>query len=351
MIRVLVVDDSGVVRRLVTQALSKDPEIEVVGSAPDPYVARDMIADLRPDVLTLDLEMPRMDGLSFLQRLIKHYPMPVIILSSLTTKGSDLAVQALAMGAVDVMSKPDGVAYKIGDIGATLIDKVKAAARVSRNKLMAVSEATSITPVAPLQMRTHHVVAIGASTGGTVAVERVLKALPPDSPPILVTQHMPAGFTSSFAQRLSRCCRIKVREAKDGEVIAPGVALVAPGSHHLLIRASGAQLYVSLSDGPPVNRHRPSVDVLFKSVAATCGASAVAVILTGMGADGARGLLDLKNAGAHTIAQDEASCVVFGMPRAAIELGAVNDVLSIDEIPGRIVDCVVRPSGAKAVGG
>lgn len=339
MIRVLVVDDSGVVRRMMSAALSRDPEIEVVGAAPDPYVARDMIAELRPDVITLDLEMPRMDGLSFLQRLMQHYPLPVIIVSSLTPASSKLAMQALSMGAVDVLCKPDGAAFKVGDIGAVLAERVKAAAKVPRGKLNGGgAPATEVRPLAPLQARTHHVVAIGASTGGTVAIERVLRAMPPDSPPILVTQHMPSGFTTSFAQRLDDGCRISVREARDGEVVAPGVALIAPGDQHMLVRASGAQLYVALSDGPPVNRHRPAVDVLFKSVAAHVGPSAIGVILTGMGADGARGLLEMRKAGAATIAQDQDSCVVFGMPREAIEIGAVDDIVTLDGVAERIVE-------------
>ena len=353
MIRVLVVDDSGVVRRLVSATLSKDPEIEVVGAAPDPYVARDMIAQLRPDVLTLDLEMPRMDGISFLQRLMKHYPLPVIIVSSLTPAGSRLAIQAMTLGAVDVVCKPDGAAYKIGDIGAELVEKVKSAAKVSRHKLSAAATELEVKPLAPLAARTHQLVVIGASTGGTIAIDRVLRGMPPDAPPILITQHMPPGFTASFAERLNGLCRIGVREAKDGEVIAPGVALIAPGDKHMLVRASGAQLYVSLSEGPPVNRHRPAVDVLFKSVAASVGRAAIGAILTGMGADGARGLLEMKQAGAATIAQDEESCVVFGMPRAAIELGAADEVVPLDQVGERIMSQVAaraRASRGKVVG-
>jgi two-component system chemotaxis response regulator CheB len=344
-IRVLIVDDSAVVRAVLTRELAKAPDIKVVGAAPDPYVAREMIASQRPDVLTLDMEMPRMDGLSFLRQLMRHYPLPAVVVSSITPKGSALALDALGAGAFDVLAKPDGTAHAVGDMVAQLVDRVRAAALVDPRKLVARAAAQAAAaplaagpaPRARLGAATHHVVAIGASTGGTVAVESVLRALPADAPGTVVTLHMPPGFTKSYAERLSASCRISVREARDGEAVVPGVALIAPGNRHLKLVASGASVAVALGDEPPVNRHRPSVDVLFQSAAQQLGAKVLGVILTGMGADGAAGLLELRRVGGATIAQDEASCVVFGMPRAAIELGAAEEVASLDQIPTRIL--------------
>jgi two-component system chemotaxis response regulator CheB len=291
------------------------------------------------------MEMPRMDGLSFLRQLMRHFPLPVVVVSSITPRGSALALDALNAGAFDVLAKPDGTAHAVGDLVTNLIERVRAAALVDPRKLVARAAAqASAAPLAAgpvtksrLGAATHHVVAIGASTGGTVAVESVLRALPADAPGTVVTLHMPPGFTKSYAERLSTTCRIGVREARDGEPVLQGVALIAPGNRHMKLVASGASVVVSLSDDAPVNRHRPSVDVLFHSAAQQLGAKVLGVILTGMGADGAAGLLELRRAGGATMAQDEASCVVFGMPRAAIELGAAEEVLSLDQIPARIL--------------
>ena len=345
MIRVLVVDDSAIVRQIFAAELAKDPELEVVGAAPDPYVARDMIVQLKPDVLTLDIEMPRMDGLTFLRKLMKFYPLPVVIVSSLTQKGSAMAMDALHSGAVDVVCKP-GAAYTVGNMAEDLIEKVKTAAVVDmKKKLLSFKENAPSTILSALKKTTNKVLAIGASTGGTVALETILKILPHNTPGTVITQHMPESFTASFAERLNGLCRIEVREAKDGDSVATGVALIAPGNRHLLLRRSGARYYVNVKDGPLVNRHRPSVDVMFRSVAKTAGANAIGVILTGMGSDGAKGLLEMKRNGAETIAQDETSCVVFGMPKVAIELGGVDEVCHLSVIPQKILKLAESGAG------
>ncbi len=339
-IRVLVVDDSAVVRQILTKELSRDPAIEVVGTAPDPYVARDKIVELKPHVITLDVEMPRMDGIAFLRKLMHYQPMPVIIISSLTEAGSDLAMEAIQAGAVDVMCKP-GSAYTVGDLGRELTEKVKAAAHAKIVKPAA--RAAGIAPTAPptaLKRTTNKIIAIGTSTGGTEALRYVLPQMPANCPGILIVQHMPKGFTASFAKSLDRESTIHVKEAEDGDSVTPGTALVAPGNYHLLLRRSGAVYQAQIKDGPHVSRHRPSADVLFKSVAKTAGRNAVGVIMTGMGQDGAAGLKAMHDAGARTIAQDEASCVVFGMPREAIKLGGVDKVVSLDDISGAIIDAV-----------
>ena len=343
MIRVLVVDDSALVRKLLTEELSRYDDIEVVGTAVDPYVAREKIVTLKPDVITLDVEMPRMDGLSFLVKLMKHYPVPVIIVSSLTPKNSDAAIRALSLGAVDVIAKP-GSAMSVPDISRQLVQSIRAA---SRAKLVKRTEPAASTPAMPrgapalagLSM-THKIIALGASTGGTQALEAVLTQLPPAMPGIVICQHMPEKFTASFAQRLNSLCAIEVREAKDGDMVLPGVALVAPGNFHMMLTLSGAQYQVRVKDGPRVHHQRPAVDVLFSSVAKYAGRNAVGAILTGMGADGAKGLLQMREAGAHTIAQDEASCVVFGMPKEAIKLGAAVDVVPLDAIAGALQSAV-----------
>jgi two-component system chemotaxis response regulator CheB len=337
--KVLVVDDSAVVRQILTRELDRDPGIEVVGAAGDPYIARDKIVRLSPDVITLDVEMPRMDGITFLKRLMQHFPLPVVIVSSLTPKGGEMALEALSAGAVDVLSKP-GASYTVGDMATELIDKVKAAAAVRMEKIMTRGE--GLAPVRAkrpraLRRTSRKVVAIGASTGGTQALQRVLEELPPDSPGILVAQHMPEHFTSAFAQRLDAVCALDVKEAEDGESVTPGKALIAPGNHHLLLARSGAHYHVRVKQGPLVSRHRPSVDVLFRSVALHAGSNAVGVIMTGMGSDGAAGLKDMREAGAATIAQDEASSVVFGMPREAIELEAAQQVVGLGEIASAIL--------------
>jgi len=348
MIRVLVVDDSALVRKVLSEELAREGDIEVVGTAADPYVARDRIVTLRPDVVTLDVEMPRMDGLSFLARLMKHYPLPVVVVSSLTPRHGDVAVRALALGAVEVVAKP-GSQYSTPDVAGELARAIRRAAR-AKVALLARREAAQATLAlqaagagagagaarvcgaapAPRLRTTNRVLALGASTGGTQALERVLRALPADAPGTVIVQHMPEHFTAAFANRLNAVCAVEVREARDGDPVVPGVALVAPGNRHLLLQASGAHYLVRVKDGPPVHHQRPAVDVLFQSVARAAGPNAVGVILTGMGADGAKGLLAMREAGAHTLAQDEASCVVFGMPKEAIRLGAAAEVVPLD---------------------
>jgi two-component system chemotaxis response regulator CheB len=341
-IKVLIVDDSALVRKVLSEELSKYPDIEVVGTAVDPYVARQKIAQLHPDVISLDIEMPRMDGLTFLQKLMKYHPLPVVVVSSLTPRNSEAAFRALALGAVEVISKP-GSAFSIPEVGLQLVRAVRAAA-VAR---IAKHEPAAAVPAAPRILAeiqtTHQVVAIGASTGGTQAIETLLRQLPVNTPGMLVVQHMPPGFTTTFAARLDQLCAIEVREAADGDVVVPGLALIAPGAHHMVLERSGARYQVRIKDGPPVHHQRPSVDVLFHSVARHAGRNAVGALLTGMGSDGAKGLLAMHQAGAHTIAQDEESCVVFGMPREAIDLGAADEVLHLDRIPHAIVRAVCAP--------
>ena len=337
-IRVLIVDDSAVVRQILSRELQKDSQIEVVGTAPDPYIARDKIVQLKPDVITLDVEMPRMDGITFLRKLMRHHPIPTIIISSLTARGGELAMEALEAGAVEVMCKP-GTSYSIGDVSVELVDKIKAAARVRVKKREAVSQALSERP-AQLAMTktTNRVVAIGASTGGTQALQLVLEQMPGNCPGIVVVQHMPEHFTKSFADRLNETCTMQVKEAENNDTVAPGKALIAPGHSHMLLQRSGATYYVQIKNGPLVGRHRPSVDVLFKSVARFAGRNAVGVIMTGMGKDGAEGMKEMKDNGAVTIAQDEASCVVFGMPKEAIELGGADYVVSLNDISRKILE-------------
>ena len=336
--RVLIVDDSAVVRRIFTDELSRDPGIEVVGTAPDPYVARDKIVQLRPDVVTLDVEMPRMDGITFLRKLMHYFPLPVIIVSSLTRQGGDLAMEALEAGAVDVMCKP-GEAYTVGDMSMALIDKIKAAARVNVQRRNGVAKPTP-KPQLAMTRTTNKVVAIGASTGGTEALRVVLEQFPPNAPGTVVVQHMPEHFTRSFADRLNGLCAVEVKEAEDGDSVTPGRVLIAPGNQHLLLRRSGALYCAQVKSGPLVCRHRPSVEVLFRSVAQYAGTNAVGAILTGMGKDGAEGMLKMKQAGAVTIAQDEKSCVVFGMPKEAIKCGGVDHVESLERISAKILSCV-----------
>ena len=332
-IKVLIVDDSTVVRTIFSKELAQDPEIEIVGSAPDPYVARDMIVNLHPDVVTLDIEMPRMDGVTFLRKLMKHYPLPVIVVSSLTKKGSDLAMEALNEGAVDVMCKP-GPSYSVGDMSLSLIDKIKAAACVNIRTMQTVRSGKPHPPVKlSLTKTTHKVYAIGASTGGTQALEYILTSMPANAPGIVIVQHMPEKFTKNFADRLDTISKIEIKEAVDGDRVIPGRALIAPGNQHMVLRRSGANYYVEVKTGPLVKRQRPSVEVLFNSVAKYAGSNAVGILLTGMGSDGAEGLLKMKQAGAATIAQDEKSCVVFGMPKEAILLGAVDSVIDLKLIP------------------
>ena len=345
MIRVLIVDDSAVVRKVLSEELGRYADIAVVGTAIDPYVARDRILSLQPDVLTLDVEMPRMDGLSFLARLMKHHPMPVVVVSSLTPANSEAALRALELGAVDVVPKP-GSTFTTPDVGRTLVRALRAAAAARIPRARAGDEVDAPARRAPLRLlTTHKIVAIGASTGGVRAIERLLPALPPDAPGTVIVQHMPEHFTGAFAERLNKRCAVEVREARDEDAVLPGVVLIAPGNKHMIVRSSGARYHVRIKDGPPVHHQRPSVDVLFQSVAANAGRNAVGVLLTGMGADGASGLRAMRDAGAFTIAEAEESCVVFGMPREAIRLGGAAAVLPLD----RIAEAMLRAfAGATA---
>ncbi len=346
MIRVMIVDDSAVVRQVFQQELNKDPHLEVVGVAPDPFVARDLIFKVKPDVITLDLEMPRMDGLTFLNKLMHHFPMPVVVVSSLTHSGGEIALAALEAGAVEVMCKP-GAAYTVGDMAVELIDKIKAASRVDVKQMSRLTQKLATRESLPtLSRTTNQVIAIGASTGGTVALESILQRLPANTPGVVITQHMPEHFTTTFAQRLDDNSSMSVKEAEDGDTVGPSQVLLAPGNKHLVLRRSGARYFVQVKDGPLVNRHRPSVDIMFRSVARTAGKNAIGIILTGMGGDGALGLLEMKNAGAATMAQDEASCTVFGMPKVAIEKGAADQVVALDKIPFKLAQMVEAKTGA-----
>jgi two-component system chemotaxis response regulator CheB len=352
-IRVLIVDDSATVRQALTSLLETDPEIEVIGTAPDPYVAAQRIAQEVPDVITLDVEMPRMDGLTFLERIMHQHPIPVVICSSLTEKGSETAFAALEKGAVEIITKPKmGTKLFFEESAVHICDVVKSAAHAHLQR-----RAHSAPP--PVQMKvqpklsadavlekgtshamiqtTERIVAVGASTGGTEALREFLEALPADAPGTVIVQHMPEKFTAQFATRLNSLCRVTVKEAADGDSVLRGQVLIAPGNRHLLLKRSGARYYVEIKDGPLVSRHRPSVDVLFRSTARYAGKNAVGVIMTGMGDDGAHGMREMKEAGAYNIAQDEASCVVFGMPAEAIKLGGVDRILPLDQIAGEVV--------------
>ena len=338
-IKVLIVDDSAIVRKIFSEELSKFPDIEIVGTAPDPYAARDKIVALKPDVVTLDIEMPRMDGITFLRKLMKYYPIPVIIVSSLTPKGGKLTLEALDIGAVEVIAKP-GAAYTVGDMSAQLAEKIRAASRARIVKQQGDGPGNGGGPPEPIRalaQTTNQVIAIGASTGGTEALKAVLTKMPVNSPGIVVVQHMPANFTTAFAERLNSLCPMTVKEAKNNDSVTQGTVLIAPGNYHMLLRRSGARYYVEVKDGPMVHHQRPAVDVLFRSAAQVAGANAIGVILTGMGADGAAGMLEMKKAGARTVAQDENSCVVFGMPKEAIKLGGADRVLPLDQIAGELV--------------
>ncbi len=334
-VRVLVVDDSALVRRILARELGAAAGIEVVGTAMDPYVARDKIVELRPDVITLDLEMPRMDGVTFLRRLMKYLPMPVIVVSSLTPEGSELALEALDAGAVDVLAKP-GPSYSVGDLSTQLTERVLAAARAR-----IVAPAQRVIPRRLAMTRTtHKVVALGASIGGTRALQEVLSAMPHDAPGIVIAQHMPEHFTGSFARRLREVCAIDVCEARDGDRVTVGRALIAPGNHHMVLRRDGAAYVVSVRSGPMVAGHRPSIDVLFKSVSRYAGSNAVGVLMTGMGHDGAKGLMAMRRAGAPTLVQDEATSVVFGMAQEAVRIGATNEQVALGGIAGRILELI-----------
>ncbi|KAA1012435.1 chemotaxis response regulator protein-glutamate methylesterase [Paraburkholderia panacisoli] len=346
-IKVLCVDDSALIRSLMTEIINGQPDMSVVATAPDPLVARELIKQHNPDVLTLDVEMPRMDGLDFLEKLMRLRPMPVVMVSSLTERGNEITLRALELGAVDFVTKPKvGIRDGMLDYSEKLADKIRAAARARVRQAAPAQHAAAQAAHAPVGaaplfnnplLSTEKLIIVGASTGGTEAIREVLVPLPPDAPAVLIAQHMPPGFTKSFAQRLNGLCRITVKEAEHGERVLPGHAYIAPGHAHLLLARSGANYIAHLSDEPPVNRHRPSVDVLFRSAAQHAGKNAVGVILTGMGRDGAAGLLEMKKAGAYTLAQDEASCIVFGMPREAIALGAADEIAALPEMSRRVM--------------
>lgn len=355
-VKVLIVDDSAVVRQVLSQVLSEDPSIEVIGTAADPYLAAEKIRKQVPDVITLDVEMPRMDGLTFLQKIMSQHPIPVVICSTLTTKGAEATLKAIQYGAVEIINKPQlGTRDFLEDSRVIICDAIKAAAQARLKKISepagrvispkhtadAVLSRTSSNNVLKT---TEQVVVVGASTGGTEALRLFLQALPLDAPGVVVVQHMPEHFTAAFAKRLDGICGVTVKEAADGDTVVPGRALIAPGNRHLLLKRSGARYYVELKDGPLVCRHRPSVDVLFRSASRYAGQNAIGVIMTGMGDDGARGMLELKEAGAVNFAQDEETCVVFGMPKEAIKRNAVDKVLPLEELAA----AVLRASQAKA---
>ncbi len=344
-IKVLIVDDSALIRGVMKEIINSQLDMEVVGVAPDPIVARELIKQTNPDVLTLDVEMPKMDGLEFLEKLMRLRPMPVVMVSSLTERGSEITMRALELGAVDFVTKPK-MSIQSGMLEYTdlIAEKIRIAARAKlrpRNLDAAGQKHAAGAPLAAIRnpfTSSEKLIIIGASTGGTEAIKDFLIQLPPDCPGILMTQHMPEGFTRSFANRLDKLCKIAVKEAEGGERILPGHAYLAPGHSHLSLVRSGANYMTRLDQGPPVNRHRPSVDVLFNSAAANAGRNAVGVILTGMGRDGAVGMLEMKKAGAYNLAQDEASCVVFGMPKEAIAIGATHEVAPLLELPRRVLE-------------
>ncbi|MBI2381810.1 MAG: chemotaxis response regulator protein-glutamate methylesterase [Gammaproteobacteria bacterium] len=337
-IKVLIVDDSALIRSLLTQILNHQEGIAVVGAAPDPYAARELIKQLNPDVLTLDVEMPRMDGLEFLEKLMRLRPMPVVMISSLTEEGSEITFRALELGAVDFIAKPKlGIQAGLEAYAETIAEKIRAAAQAHPRPIAPAPPASRASPAQAGFVGTEKVLMIAASTGGTEAIREVLQGLPPDAPGILIAQHMPPGFTRSFAQRMDRLTGLTVREAQGGERLLPGHVYIAPGDAHLCLARSGANYVTELSQAPPVNRHRPSCDVLFDSAARTAGANAFGLILTGMGKDGAAGLLAMRQAGAWTLAQDEASCVVYGMPKEAAQIGAACDIAPLEQIAERLL--------------
>ncbi|AOM39484.1 protein-glutamate methylesterase/protein-glutamine glutaminase [Xenorhabdus hominickii] len=336
-ITVLCVDDSALMRQIMREIINSHPDMEVVDCAPDPFVARDLIKKHNPQVLTLDVEMPRMDGIDFLEKLMRLRPMPVVMVSSLTAKGSEITLKALELGAVDFVTKPQlGVREGMLAYSELIAEKIRAAAQAKVSTIASASVISEPLNFKPL-LSSEKLIAVGASTGGTEAIKNLLQLLPITSPALLITQHMPPGFTRSFAERLNKLSQITVKEAEDGERVLPGHAYIAPGDYHMELCRSGANYQIMTTSAPAVNRHRPSVDVLFRSVAKYAGRNAVGVILTGMGSDGAAGLLEMKQAGAYTLAQNEASCVVFGMPRAAIQLGAVDDIMDIQKISKAIL--------------
>jgi two-component system, chemotaxis family, protein-glutamate methylesterase/glutaminase len=353
-IRVLIVDDSAIVRKALSDIVAAHPDLEVAGTASDPFVARDKILALKPDVLTLDIEMPRMDGLTFLKKLMRFHPLPVVMVSSLGQASSRVAIEALQYGAVDVVAKPGGP-YSVTEMREELARKIHAAAHASLRRMPAAETTIQNSAHGAVQLPTlaahtvpTGVIGIGASTGGVEALGRVLMQLPAEMPPIVVTQHIPPVFSAEFARRLDKTCRVRVKEAEHGDRLEPGRVLIAPGNYHLTIERAGAGFRAVVRDGERVQYQRPSVDVLFQSIAREAGSDAVGAILTGMGADGAAGLLAMKQAGARTIAQDEATCVVFGMPREAIRAGAVDEILPLDRVGAELARFALRPAGCPA---
>ncbi len=346
-IKVLVVDDSALIRSVLREIVDSQPDMEVVGVAPDPLVAREMIRERNPDVLTLDVEMPKMDGLDFLERLMRLRPMPVVMVSSLTERGSETTLRALELGAVDFVAKPKmAIQSGMRDYTDLIADKIRAAAKARvQARTRVVAAAAPLPALRDPMSSSEKLIIVGASTGGTEAIRTFLEQMPSDCPGILIVQHMPEGFTRSFAQRLDSLCRISVKEASDGDRVLPGHAYLAPGHSHLLLAKSGANYICRLDQGPPVNRHRPSVDVLFASAAQYAGRNALGVILTGMGKDGAAGMLKMREAGATNFAQDEASCVVYGMPREAVLIGAVHDSAPLGQLAGRVLGQLSRDGG------
>ena len=344
-IKVLIVDDSALIRSVMAEIVNSQPDMEVVGTAPDPLVARELIKQTNPDVLTLDVEMPKMDGLDFLEKLMRLRPMPVLMVSSLTERGSEITMRALELGAVDFVTKPKiSIQSGMREYTEMIADKIRAASKARiRARTLAPHGAPAAPGTAPLPilrnplLSSEKLIIVGASTGGTEAIREFLMQMPSDCPGILITQHMPEGFTRSFARRLDSLCKISVQEAAGGERVLPGHAYIAPGHSHLTLTRSGANYMTKIDQGEPVNRHRPSVDVLFRSAAQFAGKNAVGVILTGMGKDGAQGMLEMKAAGAYNFAQDEASCVVFGMPREAIAVGATHEVGALTALPGMVL--------------
>ena len=350
--RVVVVDDSALVRGLLAEIIDRQSDMCCVGAASDPLVAREMIRNLNPDVITLDIEMPRMDGIGFLSRLMRLRPMPVVMVSTLTERGADVTLKALELGAVDFVAKPRiGVADGLRQLGADITEKIRTAARARVHRL-ATAPAAGAAPAKPVTMAslgrlsTEKIIFIGASTGGTEATREVLVNLPPDCPAVMITQHMPPGFTKSYAARLNGLCRIRVAEASDGERVLPGHAYIAPGGFHLSVERSGANYIARVVNGEPVNRHKPSVEVLFESAARVVGRNALGVMLTGMGGDGAQAMRGMRDAGSWNVVQDEASCVVFGMPREAINHGAAHEVLPLAQIAPRLVEWLRANAGA-----
>jgi len=348
-IRVLIVDDSALVRKLLSELLGSAPDIEVVGAAPDAYLAREKIKSLNPDVLTLDVEMPRMDGITFLRNLMRLRPMPVVMVSSLTEAGAEVTLDALSIGAVDYLSKPKvDLAATLGDYREELLEKIRAASRArvrayepkpERTAPGSLSADAVLRRTVPVRFRTtDRLIAVGASTGGTEAIKTFLEGMPPDAPGVVITQHIPKAFSTPFAERMNRCSAMTVCEAHDGQQIMPGHVYIAPGDRHMMVLRSGTRWICRLDDGPPVNRHKPSVDVLFRSVAQEAGHNAIGVLLTGMGKDGAQGLLEMRQAGSPTVAQDEATSIVWGMPGEAVHIGAAAEELPLARIAGRVLE-------------